>query len=242
MAYLTDGYYSDVPAAMAVPSERVTFLRKTYAHLAIAILAFVGLEYLLIGATPIGEQMFSAMVQGGRFGMLFLMLAFVGAGYAARAMARSRTSVATQYLGLALYVVVEALIFVPIMYVAERSAPHVIGQAGVLTIGLFVGLSAAVLLTKADFSWMATGLIVVSWIALAIIIAGAFFGGFTLGLWFSGAMIALAAAYIVYDTSMILHHYPTSMYVGAALELFAAVALLFFYILRFALEMNSRRN
>jgi FtsH-binding integral membrane protein len=45
-------------------------------------------------------------------------------------------------------------------------------------------------------------------------------------------MIALAAGFIVYDTSNVMHHYGTDQHVAASLELFASVALLFWYILR----------
>jgi FtsH-binding integral membrane protein len=54
----------------------------------------------------------------------------------------------------------------------------------------------------------------------------------TLGTWFSVAMVALAGASILYDTSNIIHHYRDDRYVGAALELFASVAMMFWYLLR----------
>ena len=49
---------------------------------------------------------------------------------------------------------------------------------------------------------------------------------------FSLAMVAFAGAAILYDTSNVLHHYPEDRYVAASLQLFASVALLFWYILR----------
>ena len=52
------------------------------------------------------------------------------------------------------------------------------------------------------------------------------------------AMVALAGGAILYDTSNVLHHYPEDRYVGAALQLFASVALMFWYVLR--LFMSSR--
>ena len=64
--------------------------------------------------------------------------------------------------------------------------------------------------------------------------------GLSLGLWFSFAMVGLAAAYIIYDTSNVLHNYRTDQHVGAALELFASVALMFYYILR--IFMSERRS
>ena len=63
---------------------------------------------------------------------------------------------------------------------------------------------------------------------------------FQLGVWFSGAMIGFASMYILYETSNVLHRYRTDQYVAAALALFAAVALLFWYILRLMMELQRR--
>jgi hypothetical protein len=61
-----------------------------------------------------------------------------------------------------------------------------------------------------------------------------------LGTWFSFAMVGLAAAFIIYDTSNVLHRFRTDQDVGAALQLFASVALLFYYILRIVMSSNRR--
>src|SRR5437660_23144 len=79
------------------------------------------------------------------------------------------------------------------------------------------------------------------WIAIALCVAGLLFG-FTLGLLFSFAMVALASGYILYDTSNVLHHYRTDQHVAAALALFASVALLFYYILRILIQLSANRN
>ena len=68
-------------------------------------------------------------------------------------------------------------------------------------------------------------------LALVAIVAAVLFG-FELGTWFSVAMIGFAGAAVLYDTSNILHHYPEDRYVGAALALFASIALMFWYVLR----------
>ena len=73
--------------------------------------------------------------------------------------------------------------------------------------------------------------------AIGLIVCGTFMG-FQLGLWFSVAMVALAGGAILYDTSNVIHHYPPDRYVGAALQLFASVALLFWYVLRIFLSRN----
>ena len=62
--------------------------------------------------------------------------------------------------------------------------------------------------------------------------------GFQLGNLFTVAMIVFASAYILYDTSNVMHHYRTDQHVAAALALFARWRLLFWYILR--LVMASR--
>jgi FtsH-binding integral membrane protein len=72
-------------------------------------------------------------------------------------------------------------------------------------------------------------------LALVAIIGGVIFS-FNLGLWFSVAMVGVAGASILYDTSNVIHHYPQDRYVAAALELFASIALMFWYVLRIFLS------
>ena len=62
--------------------------------------------------------------------------------------------------------------------------------------------------------------------------AGSLIFSFELGTWFSVAMIAFAGAAIPHDTSNVPHNFPENRYDGAALELFASVALMFWYVLR----------
>ena len=38
-------YTLEDSAARSLPSERAAFIRRTYAHLAVALIAFIGLEY-----------------------------------------------------------------------------------------------------------------------------------------------------------------------------------------------------
>ena len=97
----------------------------------------------------------------------------------------------------------------------------------------------SVFLTKKDYSSLYPILSVGGLVALGFIVASIMFG-FTLGLFFCFAMVALASGYIIYQTSNVLHRFRTDQHVAAALALFAAVALLFWYILRIFL-MSSRR-
>ncbi len=227
---------SGVVVAQAEPEARAAFVRRTYAHLAGAVLAFAAIEYLLV--TSAAAPKLIALMVGGRLSWLVVLGLFMLVGWLADKWARSRVSKGMQYLGLALYVAAEAVLFVPLIYIAAYySTPNVLPTAAVLTLGLFTGLTATVFITRKDFSFLRTALVVGSFVALGLIVASLVFG-FDMGLWFSAAMIFLAAGAILYDTSNILHHYETDQHVAAALALFAAVALLFWYVLRLLLALQ----
>jgi FtsH-binding integral membrane protein len=226
-------------AARAASSDRAAFIRRTYAHLAGAILAFMGIEALLLTLMSEATQIQIVRLMGG-YGWLIVMLAFMGAGWVAQAWAHSETSTAMQYMGLGLYVVAWAVIFLPLLIIANHLVDKsVIPTAGILTLAVFGGLTLSVFVTKKDYSFLAPILCVGSMIALGVILA-AIFLGFSLGLLFSFAMVALASGYILYDTSNVMLHYRTDQHVGAALQLFASVAMLFWYILRIVMAVSSR--
>jgi FtsH-binding integral membrane protein len=229
MRYESELAYPHV-AIQAEASERAAFIRRTYAHLAGAILAFAGLEAVLLQfVTP--EQVFGVF-GNSPFSLLFLMIAFIGASWVAQTWARSETSRAIQYLGLGLYVVVQAFIFVPLLYYANARFPDTIATAGILTLCMFGGLTVAVFVTRKDYSFLGPVLSVASFLALGLILVACFFPIGGLGMWFSFAMIALASGYILYQTSNVMLHYRTDQHVAAALGLFSSVAMLFYYILR----------
>jgi FtsH-binding integral membrane protein len=236
MRYESELSYPHV-AIQAEASERAAFIRRTYAHLAGAILAFIGVEALLLQlVTP---EIILSVFGNGVMGLLLLMAAFIGVSYLAQYWARSESSRALQYAGLGLYVLVQAVIFVPLLYIAEHYYPETIPTAGILTLCMFGGLTAAVFITRKDFSFLGPVLSVISFLALGLIIVAIFIPTFGLGTWFSFAIVALASGYILYQTSGVMLHYRTDQHVAAALALFSSVALLFYYILR--ILMGSRR-
>ena len=153
--------------------------------------------------------------------------------------AQSRSSTALQYIGLGLYVGVWAIMFLPLLFIAKKFQPDVIPQAGIMTGAVFGGLTLSVFLTRKDYSFLGPVLSMGFMIALGVIIAAIFFR-FDLGLFFSFAMVALIAGSILYNTSNVMLHYPTDMHVAAALELFADVAILFWYIVNILMSLNRR--
>lgn len=225
----------DLPlAAEAAGEERAAFIRRTYAHLAGAILAFTGLTAGLL-SLPNVESIVGPMM--GNWWIVFI--GWMVASWVAQYWASSNTSIGLQYLGLALYVVAEAFIFLPLLFVARYFSgdPNIIPTAGVLTLAIFGGLTAGVLVTKKDFSFMGPIISIASFVLLGVIICAALFGT-GLGLWFAFAVVALASGAILYNTSALLYQYRTDQHVAASLQLFASVALLFYYILLILLSSS----
>src|SRR5262249_14847216 len=96
-------YAMEQPIAIrAAESERAAFIRRTYAHLAGAILALIGLEAILL-QLPGVEELVRSMISG--YSWLVVIGLFMAVSWLANAWARSDTSRGIQYLGLAVYTV-----------------------------------------------------------------------------------------------------------------------------------------
>ncbi len=232
-------------------SDRVRFIRLTYLHLLFAVLAFAGLEYLLMTNTFLVQKVSSPFVSfalGGRWNWGVVLAVFVAVSWVCDQWASHARSRAMQYLGLGVYVVAEALIFVPLLAIVAAKThailarggadPNIIRDAAYATLAIFAGLTASVFITKKDFSFLRSALMMGSTAALVLIIMSLSFG-FNLGLIFSIAMVLLAAGYILFQTSRILAHYDPSDYVAASLALFSSLALMFWYIIRIFLRARD---
>ncbi len=228
-----------VPAAQATVIDRIGFIRRTYLHLAAAVAGVIAIEALIFGS--LGTETIIQYVTRHITGMSWLLVfgAFMVVSFVANKWAHSDTSSGVQYAGLTLYVIAEALILVPILAIAGHFFPGAIASAGIITAVVFVGLTASVFVTQADFSFLRTGLMVAGFAALGAIIAGTVFQMDIFGAVFTSLMIALACGYILYDTSNVLHHYRPTQHVAAALALFSSVATLFWYVLRLVMILQE---
>ncbi|TWU33611.1 Modulator of FtsH protease YccA [Novipirellula aureliae] len=226
-------------AAFASESARATFIRRTYAHLGGAVLALIAIEVVLFSIVPAAtmDRLVGWMLGG--YGWLLVLGAFMAVSWMARSWANSDSSVGLQYAGLGLYTFAEAILLLPLLYIAMRLDPQIPVMAAVVTAVVFAGLTAFVFTTRVDLAPWGKYLAVAGLVALGAIVAGIIFN-FSLGILFSALMVALASGYILYDTSNILHHYRTDQHVAASLALFASVALLFWYILRIMMMFSSR--
>lgn len=208
-------------------TTRADFIQKTYLHLFGAIMAFILIETYLFSS---GLAITIAQAMSG-VSWLVVLGGFMVVSWLASRVADSAEGLPAQYAALGAFVVAEALIFVPLLVYANTVAPGAIKSAGITAMIGFTGLTAVAFITKQDFSFLRGLLMWIGFGAILLIISGVIFN-FSLGMWFSLAMVILAGAAILYDTSNVLHHYPEDRYVSAALQLFASVALLFWYVLR----------
>ena len=105
---------NDVLVAYASETDRAEFYKKTYTHVAAAILAFIVVEWLLLSLVP--ARAILTMLSGKMIWLFVLGLFWLGSFVSEKltfSLDRNK-----QYMGLALYVLIQALIFMPLMYMA----------------------------------------------------------------------------------------------------------------------------
>lgn len=226
------------PAAFAAVAERATFLKKVYGILLLGILGFAATLWATANV-PFANELavdLGRLTMGHKWGWAIYMGIFVGGSMAVHALAEKRP---INVLAFAAWVVLLAFLIAPIvLYVNRVRGPEVITEASMLTALVFAGLTAIVFFTSKDFSFLKGILSLAGFALLAVGIAGAVFG-FSIGLWFSAAIVVLMAGYVLYDTSTILHRLPTTMAMTGAILLFTDVVLLFKHIL---VMLSSRRD
>lgn len=229
MNMLTEEQNTAPNAVMGLGVEaRAQFILRTYLHLLGAILLFVVSEIVFFN-TGVAAAVTEFALNSS---WLLILGGFMLVGWLATRTAQSSASRPMQYLALIGYVIAEALLFIPLLAIAQyRVGGGVIESAALVTLVGFAALTGVVFVTRKDFSFLGAALKWGGVVALVLIVAGVMFG-FQLGTFFSVAMVGLAGGAILYDTSNILHNYPEDRYVAAALGLFASVALMFWYVLR----------
>jgi hypothetical protein len=216
------------PVLQHTADVRVQFMRRVYAHLMGAVAGFVLIELFLF-STGLAYAILE-FVRGTSW--LLILGGFVLISWLSSSVAHRATSPAAQYTAYTALIVAESLIFAPLLAIASREGPPgVIANAGMLSVVGFAGLSVIALTSSRDFSALGA---ILKWVGVVALLAivGAVVFGFALGTWFSVAMIAFAGAAILYNTSKVLRSYPPDRAVAASMELFASLALLFWYVLR----------
>jgi len=257
MAFAQTASRRPIPGAVATlgVSDRVAFLRRTYGLLGVSLIAFAVLTAGMMRFATQTSFQFSRWAWGGQLNWLIVIGLFMGVGYVAQRLAMSPSSRGLQLVGLGVFVAAESLLLQPLLWVLIlrfgdremlRSGVLLSGQAGsilmqavVITLAIFIGLTVTVFVTKKDFSFLRGALTIASFAVLGVILASMLFG-FSLGAVFCGAVILIMAGYILYQTSLVMSHFPPTAYVAAALMLFSTIATLFWYVLQLLMSLNRR--
>jgi len=220
------------PVSTLDASERGAFVVRVYAHLLLAVGAFVAIETVLF-STGLAESLFDFLV-GASSAWLLVLGAFMVVQWMATSAAHNLENEGLQYAGLFGMAAAEALIFAPFLYMVfddpSNGSTTVAAAAAITALG-FAGLTVVAFVTRKDLSFLRPMLMWGGIAALVLILAAVVFG-LSLGIWFSVAMIALAGGSILYQTQAIMARYPSHAHVGAAVQLFASVMMLFWYVLR----------
>ena len=233
-----DTFLQPVPVAQANEDVRSRFIVRTYNHLFGAIALFTLIEIVLF-KTGLAEKIAGALMG---VNWLFVLGGFMLVGWFSSRAAGTSKSLSSQYLALFAFVAAEAIIFIPLLFIAnaysqQADGSNVIASAAGTTILGCAGLTVVAFITRKDFSFLRSFLMWGGIVALLLIVASALFG-FYMGTWFSVAMIGFAGAAVLYDTSNVLHRYEEDRYVAASLQLFSSIALMFYYVL---MLFTSRR-
>ena len=206
-------------ALSAATSDRLVFIKKVYSLLALSMVtasigAYLGTGPLLLLVAP--NMMLFFILQ---IGLVFF------ASFAAR-------KPGLNIIALFSFTTVSGLTLGPILYRYLSVNPSIVVQALVMTAITFFALTAYVIISRKDFSFMSgflmTGLIVV---VLSGIINMFFMQSTMLQLVTSGASVLLFSGFILYDTSNIIRYYGTDEHVSATLALYLDILNLFIALL-----------
>jgi modulator of FtsH protease len=220
------GSYGVETAAQASVAERMGFIRKVYA-------LFFAATLFAIGGVAAGLS-FEPLLRFAYEHPWIMFFIMIGGVFAAQAVRHVRGLNLVALFG---FTTLTGVVISPLIAFVLMRNPGSILAAGLLTVGIFGGLTAYVFVSKKDFSFMRgmlmTGLIVV-------ILAGVvniFLGASALGFAVAAATLLLFSGFVLYDTSNIIRRYPTNEYVAGALSLYLDAFNIFLALLRL---LNSR--
>ena len=208
-------------AAQASVSERMGFVRKVYA-------LFFAATLFAIGGVVIGFA-FPPLMMAVATSPWITLLVLIGGVMGAQAVRHVR---GVNLLALFGFTTLTGIVISPLMAWVALNNPASILQAGVLTVGIFGGLTAYVFISKRDFSFLRgmvmVGLIVVVLAALLNIFLAS--SAFSFGI--AVATLLLFSGFVLYDTSSIIRRYPTNEYVAGALSLYLDAFNIFLALIR----------
>ncbi len=216
------GSFGVETAAQASVAERMGFVRKVYA-------LFFAATLFAVAGVGVGLA-FPPVMMAIAAHPWITFFALMGGVLGAQAVRHVR---GVNLLALFAFTTLTGVVISPAIAIYTRMNPASIWQAGLLTVGIFGGLTAYVFVSKKDFSFMrgmvVTGLIVVF---LAGLLNLFIVGSSALAFAISCAALLLFSGFVLYDTSNIIRRYPTNEYVAGALDLYLDAFNIFLALLR----------
>ena len=210
---------------------RSVAIKKTYALLSLSVIAAVAGGF--IGSrTPALVQFFSTWM-----GWIVAMIALNAIPYVAMACRHNPVMGTLALIGDGL---VAGLVLAPVLFMASVVAPDIVPAALVLTAIVFAGVTAAVMLTKVQFS-APRGLMAGMFFAIiGVIVLNMFLNIGFLGMIIAGAIGIFGVFILVNATSQVLNNPEYDEPVAGALMLFAGLFNVFVAILHLLLVFAGR--
>jgi len=218
--------------ASAPDYVRAEFIRKVYNLLFSAILVTVVSGYMFVQPGLLQ----AALAMRGLLCILTFVTIF--------AMMFTRKMSGANLFCYYAFAVLQGALIGPLLYFVDKYAPGIPLQAGIVTIGVFGGLSAYAFQTRKDFSYMG-GFLFAALIGLVISgIVMMFFHNSLMATIYSFFGVMIFSGYVLYDTSQIIHKLTPSEAVDGAISLYLDFLNLFLFILQLLMQFsgNGRSN
>jgi FtsH-binding integral membrane protein len=213
-------------------AERATLVRRTY-----------GLVFLSVLVTMLGAA-FAFTQQGlleavANHYLIATLCVFAPLFMAQRAAREFPRNIVLTFI----FAFVEGVYISPLLYVAERSAPGTVAQAGMLTFAVFGVLSLYAALSRRDFSAWGSFFMIGLVVLLVASVINIFFGGAAGALWISAVGVFIMAGLLVFDTWRIVRSgaYGQDDYVLATVAIYLDLLNMFLFILSLLGAGNRRR-
>ena len=222
-------YQQTIPVAASSISGRNEFIRKTYFHIFFTLVSFITLEFILFrnGVASI----VSTIAVSTNWILMFISIFLVS--WIATLFAHNSSSKILHYCGLSFFIVINALIFIPVLYFAEiKTGGGVIQSAAVAAILGFGSLTVLAFSKGIDLSPLEKSFLMGIIGIVSFLLCSVMFG-FSLGVALSVMVVIFASGAVLFNSSSIIYYYGEDDYVAATIHLFSSIMLVLWYILRY---------
>jgi FtsH-binding integral membrane protein len=228
--------------AQSTTPVRLAFIRKVYTLFSCSMLIWAGVTAFAMSSNAILNGFLGVLGTGIIGWLLFMAAMFM-------VLRLTAASFPLNLIGLGVFAVLEGLFTAPFILVVTGSVGEIApgefgavvtsstlaitGQAFLLTAAIFGSITAYVLTTKKDFSFMRGALSMGFGLAIGLMLVSYYWSGaanIVGGTGFAAAMVALFAGFMLYDTSNIVHRYAPNQAASAAAKLLLDFVIMFRYI------------